>query len=82
MGTGQVKTPQSSLLFTKIEPILLNECSLDYYRPLVNFLSFEGADLWGGVPIVLNDFMKKFYAMDMFYIFVHVKGTKMILHSV
>lgn len=41
MGTEQVKTPQSSLLFIKIEPVLLNEYSLDYYRPLVNFLSFE-----------------------------------------
>lgn len=47
MGTEQVKTPQSSLLFTKIEPVLLNEYSLDYYRPLVNFLSFEGADFGG-----------------------------------
>lgn len=47
MGIRQVKTPQSSLLFTKIQPILLNKCSLDYCRPLVNFHSFEGVDFEG-----------------------------------
>lgn len=43
-----------------------------------HWLIFEFWRNWflGGFPIVLIDFMKKFYAMDIFYIFVHVKRHK------